>query len=41
MHFDNATKYFKLINECLIVDLINYIKLKEQKYLNNKSVECK
>ena len=39
--FDNATKYFKFTNEYLIVNLINYIKLEEQKYLNNNSVECK
>ena len=41
MHFNNTTKYFKLTDECLIVDFINYVKLKEQKYLNNKSIECK
>ena len=41
MHFDNATKYFKFTDECLIVNLINYVRLEEQKYLNNKSVECK
>ena len=41
MHFNNAIKYFKLVDECLIVNLINYIKFKEQKHLNNKSIEYK
>ena len=41
MHFDNAIKYFKLIDEYLIVNLINYVKLKKQKYLNNRSIKCK
>ena len=31
MHFDNATTYFKFTNEYLIIDLINYVKLKKIK----------
>ena len=41
MYLSNAIKYFKLINKCLIVNLISYIKLKAQIYLNNKNAECK
>ena len=35
------TKYLKFTDKYLIADLINYIKFKEQKYLNNKSIEYK
>ena len=41
MHFNNATQYFKLIDKCLIIYLIDFVKFKEQRYLNNKNIKCK
>ena len=41
MHLNNAIVYFELINKCLIINLINYRKFKEQKYLTNKRIKYK